>query len=276
MSDKPVVLVADKPPALVADKPQPVVESQLQVRQGQLLAALSTEDVEYADYLARLEPKKQQRLTVSLNRMKHGLQAVAPLTCQGPSRCPFVAHCPIPTVLEKTSGEYGSLDEYPMMMPCVLESMYQRQKIIEYVQHLDVDPNNPIEMAIVNELAIIDLYKNRAMMVMSEGDRDGNGRDFIQRDANYAEVGDGHELIHTTSLHPAFDVVDRLERRRTKLVEQLIETRAAKANLALKQGNTGETSNILKDIAQIRRFLEHASTQATGLVVDDRAIMVDD
>jgi hypothetical protein len=164
------------------------------------------------------------------------------------------------------------------MMPCVLESMYQRQKIIEYVQHLDVNPDNPVEMAIVNELAIIDLHKNRALMITSEGDRDGDGRDFLRQDKDWKEAGDQAHEVANTSLHPAFEVLDRLERRRERLLERLMETRQARASHDLKRGKIQEDSNVLLEIAAVRRYLEQASqkTMATGVLKDEQAIMVDD
>ena len=42
---------------------------------------------------------------------------------------------------------------------CVLEKFFMQQKIIEYLKHLNVDPNNPIEMSIVNELALLTFTK---------------------------------------------------------------------------------------------------------------------
>jgi len=249
----------------------------LQARQQQMLLGLSTEEDSYNQFLQQLKPEKRQRITRSLASMKHGLHAVAPLTCQGPTRCPFINHCPIPTVAEKQEQVYGDISSYPMMMPCVLETMYQRQKIIEYVQYLEVDPENPIEVAIVNELAIIDLHKNRALMIQSEGDRDGDGRDFLRQDETYAQVGDGAELVKSTSLHPIFEVLDRLEKRRERLIERLVETRASKANMDLKRGAVYEDSDVLKEIAAVRRFLEEGSKISTTSKVGDMdAIMLDD
>jgi len=253
-------------------------QKELAIRQEQLLLGLGQEESAYMDFLQNLKPEKRQRITNSLNAMKHGLHAVAPLTCQGPARCPFINHCPIPSVEQKQEQSYGPTTDYPMMMPCVLETMYQRQKIVEYVQHLDVDPDNPIEIAIVNELAIIDLHKNRALMIQSEGDRDGDGRDFLRQDEGWQEAGDEAHLVKSTTLHPTFDVLDRLEKRRERLLERLMETRASKANFDLKRGAVKEDSNVLKEIAAVRRYLEEASTrtQGTGAKEDLQAIMVDD
>ena len=164
-----------------------------------------------------------------------------------------------------------------MMMPCVLETMYQRQKIIEYVQHLEVDPDNPVEIAIVNELAILDLHKNRALMVMSEGDRDGHGRDFLRQDENWQEAGDQAHRVLSTTLHPVFEVLDRLERRRERLLERLMQTRRSQAEYDLKRGKNVEDSNVLKEIQAVRQYLQEASARTiTGDGDDQQAILVDD
>lgn len=252
-------------------------KEQLELRQKVLLDGLQEEESAYMDFLQRMEPKKRNRINSSLNRMKHGLHTVAPLTCMGPKKCPFINHCPIPDVEQKQTKDWGPDTDYPMAMPCVLETMYQRQKIIEYVQHLDVDPNNPVEMALVNELAIIDLYKNRALMISSEGDRDGDGRDFLRQDIDWKEAGDQAHQVKNTALHPSFEVLDRLEKRRERLLERLMETRQAKANYDLKVGKTVEDSNVLKEIQAVRKALESAAQKSiTGNEDEDQAIMVDD
>ena len=246
-------------------------------RQNALFEGLQEEDGAYMDYLQRMRPEKKRRVTLSLNRMRHGLHTVAPLTCQGASRCPIINHCPIPSVEQKQTKNYGPDSDYPMMMPCVLETMYQRQKIVEYCKHLEVDPNNPVEIAIVNELALLDLHKNRALMITSEGDRDGDGRDFLRQDRDWKEAGDVAKEVFSTTLHPIFDAIDKLEKRREKLLDRLLETRSAKANIELKRGGTSEDSNVLKEIAAVRAFLEKASTKSmAGNSDDDEAIMVDD
>lgn len=252
-------------------------KQEIQIRQEELLQGLQEEESAYMDFLQRLAPEKRRRVTNSLNRMRHGLHTVAPLTCQGPVRCPFINHCPIPSVEQKQERQYGPDTDYPMMMPCVLETMYQRQKIVEYCQHLEVDPANPVELALVNELAIIDMYKNRALMITSEGDRDGDGRDFLRQDKDVKEAGDATYEVFATQLHPVFEVLERLERRRERLLQRLMETREAKANFDLKRGKVQEDSNVLKEIAAVRRFLEAAAAETrAGTPVDERAIMVDD
>jgi len=244
-------------------------KTQLALVRDQQLAKILEPAAEARAYLQRMAPERAERVRNSLASMKHGLHAVAPLTCGGPHGCPFVKHCPIPTQEEKASGKYGDIEDYPVALPCVLEQGYQRQKIVDYVQHLDVQLENPVEMSIVNELAIIDLHKNRALMIMSEGDRDGDGRDFLRQDLDYTETADAYELVKTTSLHPAFDVLDRLEKRRERLLERLVETRKSRIEIDIKRGAVIEDSNVLTELQKVRALLSQQARQT----VDDPDVL---
>ena len=122
--------------------------------------------------------------------------------------------------------------------------------------------NNPVEMSIVNELAVLDLHKNRALMIMSEGDRDGDGRDFLRQDIDYTEVGDDAEMIKRTMLHPVFEVLDKLERRRERLLERLLETRKSRAEMDIKRGVVQSDSNVLTELKEVRKLLLQASASS--------------
>lgn len=176
------------------------------------------EDPEYKKYLLKLDPKKKRRVQSSNNRMRTGLHTVAPLTCLGPNRCPFLEHCPIPERAEDGEIIYGKMSDYPVYRSCVMERLYMEQKVVDYLQHLQIDPLNPVEVALVNDLAVLDLYKNRALMVLSSGDRDGDGRDLLKVNVSgFNDNGNGNENREpqtSTQIHPAATFIDQLERRR--------------------------------------------------------------
>ena len=110
----------------------------------------------YDTYLKSMPSDKLTRVRNSINRIQTGVHASAPLTCLGPDNCPFVKKCPIPTVNPDGTLDKGSPEDYPLGKECIMEKFYVEQKIVDYLQYLDVDPNNPVEMSIVNELALID------------------------------------------------------------------------------------------------------------------------
>lgn len=221
--------------------------------QEQAIAEIQQIEPEYMEYFTSLAPEKQQKITNSINRIQTGLHAVAPVMCLGPKKCPFVERCPIPDRDANNKLDYGPDANYPIGRECILEKFYMQQKIIEYVSHLNVDPANPVEMSVVNELALIDLYKNRTLMIMAVGDKSGQGRDFMRVDVlGFSESGDKAE---TAKLHPAVDMLDRLERRREKWLEKLMETRKSKADWMLKVGGGNNESKILSEIQKLREAL---------------------
>ena len=224
----------------------------------------------YDTYLKSMPSDKLTRVRNSINRIQTGVHASAPLTCLGPDNCPFIKKCPIPTVNPDGTLDKGNPQDYPLGKECIMEKFYVEQKIVDYLQYLDVDPNNPVEMSIVNELALIDLYKNRCLFVLSNGDRKGEGRDFLMVDVTgFNENGDRAE---TTKLHPVIDMIDRLERRRERWLERLMETRKAKADFMVKMGENQNNSKVLSEIQALRNAL--ASVDVKEL--DDEEILIDD
>lgn len=237
------------------------------------LAEITTLDDNYLKYLDSLPPAVQEKIRNRINATRNGIHAVAPLTCCGPENCPFVQKCPIPD--RDTDGEliYGPGSNYPMGHECVLESIFMRQKTTDYMQHLNVDPGNPVEVSIVNELALIDLYKNRCLMVMSSGDRSGQGRDFMRIDIlGFNENGDTAEQA---KIHPVVEVIDKLEKRRERWLDKLMETRKAKAEWIAKVGGGEDDSKVLGEIKQLKEALMALTANAEESEEDSEDIYLD-
>lgn len=236
-------------------------------RQLEFFKSLDAED--YNNYLNKIPADKLSKIKKSVKRMQTGVHASAPLTCLGPDNCPFIRKCPIPTVNFDGTLDKGQPSDYPLGKECVMEKFYVEQKIVDYLQYLDVDPNNPVEMSIVNELALIDLYKNRCLFVLANGDKKGDGRDFLMTDVTgFNENGDRAE---TTKLHPVIDMIDRLEKRRERWLERLMETRKAKSDLMLKMGENQNNSKVLSEIQALRKALSSVEVKD-----DDEEILIDD
>ncbi len=234
----------------------------VQNRQQEFLRQLGEPPTGYELWKQDLPPEVRARLTASNRVIKHGLQAVAPLVCKGLGGCPFPTACPIP-VRDPEGLQELPQSHYPLGMSCVLEGEYMAQKIADYVLYLRVDPANPIELGVVNELALLDLKKNRALLILSHGDRDGQGRDFMHVDESTIGFAEGGTplISKTTKLHPVADYIDRIERRREKWLDKLMETRKAKADYAFKVGDIGKESKVLREIQAIRSFVEKMKTQ---------------
>lgn len=238
---------------------------------GELVKEIASQEPGYQNYLDTLPDEKKLRIQHSVNAMRTGLHTVAPMMCMGASKCIFVEFCPIPE--RKADGTIikGPDSDYPQGRQCILEKFYMQQKIIEYIEHLDVNPENPVEIAIVNELALIDLHKNRALMILSKGDRDGQGRDFMRLDiTGYSE--NGMPSVNS-KIHPTAEMIERLEKRREKWLDKLMQTRKAKADWAAKMGHTNTDSKILGEIQALRQALTQMDTK---LITDEEEILLGD
>lgn len=253
-------------------KKKPIIKVESKMDTEIALNNLLEVEEEYDTYIDRLPEKKKKRLINSVNATKFGLHTVAPIMCAGPEKCPFVDKCPIPERDKDGDLVYGEARHYPIGNQCVLEKFYMKQKLIEYYQHLNIDINNPVEVSIANELAILDLYKNRALMIMSVGDKSGQGKDFMRVDIiGFNENGD---VAEQAKLHPALEVIDRLEKRREKWLDKLMETRKAKAEWMLRVGGNQNESKILAEIQKLREVIGKMEIEAVEEESED--ILLDD
>lgn len=224
------------------------------------IVTILEDDIEsIQSYIDRLKPEKRQRIANALRHVKTGLYAVAPITCPGFAKCPFISHCPIPDLDTNGKQVPGPTEDYPIGRACIVESTFIKHKTIEYIRHLQVDGENPVEMGLVNELALIDLYKNRAAMILSSGDRSGQGQDFLLVDQTQTDNGNGEESMMTmstsTQLHPALTLIDQLEKRREKLLIHLVQTRKLQTEISIKMGNKQDDSKLIEELKKVRELL---------------------
>ena len=234
---------------------------------------LAQVDDEYAEYLARVPEDKKKRIDNMVGRTRNALHTIAPLVCVGPAKCPFIQHCPIPERGKAGNLIYGPDSQYPMYQSCVYERFYMQQKVIDYVQHLEVDPQNPVEMAMVNDLAVIDLYKNRAMLVLAAGDRDNEGRDFLRVDTKETQGDHGIMVEQKTQLHPAADYIEKLEKRRDRLLNSLMETRKNKADLRLRGATDEGDTPLVLEIKKLRDAFKKLTDKPE--IDDDDPLFID-
>lgn len=231
-------------------------------------------------YVDRLSPEKRTRIQNSLRHVKTGLYAVAPITCGGPTKCPFIKHCPIPELDAQDQVQFGPDSDYPINRPCILEASFIKQKTIDYIIHLKVEDTNPVEMGLISELALIDLYKNRAAMILSTGDKSGQGQDFLLVDKTESDNGNGEDSMLTTStstqLHPALALIDQLEKRRDKILSSLLQTRKAQTDIAIRMGKKRDESQLIDELKKVRMLLADQQTQLQELNIKEIAIPIKD
>lgn len=244
------------------------MKNEIALKNAEVLELLANPSDFQKQYLDSLNKDQISRIQKSAASRRHGLHSTAPTICMGPVKCPFIEFCPIPPrqdsgqpiYYENAEGsmvqEYGPNSDYPIAMPCIMESLYMQEKQLAYIQHLEVDVQNPIEMSIISELALIDLYKNRALMILSRGDKRGEGRDFISHSSEF-DSETGVESVKSV-LHPVSDMIDKLEKRRVGWLDRLVETRKSKIELASKLGTKDTNSKLLNELHSLKEALEKA------------------
>lgn len=229
---------------------EPVSEPQT-AQQQTGLELVRYQDDDYARYLDQLPDKKRLRIIAKNQVMQHGLHSTAPMICCGPNKCKVIEWCPIPEMSDSGEKILGPAANYPIGQPCIMERLYIASRAAELSAYLKVDPGNPIEATIVDELALIDLYKHRCQMFLAKGDRDGQGLDFMRIDTmGYDEYGNEKTKA---AIHPIAEMMDKLERRRERWLDRLNETRKAKQEIAMKAGSSAPESKVLREMEQLRK-----------------------
>lgn len=205
------------------------------------------------NWFARLPPEKQAKVAKTHKQLKNGTNVNGPLWCFGPNKCPFHALCPLADIDHHGEVHAAPLDQYPMGQHCILEGAVYRQSVVSYMERLEVDHRDPVEMAMVKELALIDLQKQRAVNILSVGDSDGEGRDFMRKDTQITHVPNGENLESTTTqLHPLHDILQRLEVRREKWLTKLLATRKDKVDAQAKLGQKEEQVALNDTLLELR------------------------
>lgn len=235
----------------------------LEARQQQHIEQLlATQPTKYEQWFDQLAANKQARVLKKAQSVRHGLTHIAPLTCLGPRKCPFFNACPIPDDVRKP----GPDSDYPINMPCVLEANYVAQRVVDYMKQLQVDPQDPVEMSLVNELALMDLMKNRAVLIMSTGDSLGQGRDLLAIDTFVDAEGNTRQSVRS---HPAVDILDKLERRRTKLLDKFLATRESHMRVV---GGIQNQTLLQQEVQKLTAFITQMQAQPLQLEAADEKL----
>lgn len=222
---------------------------------NQLVFFESMQDDEYDVYLKKIDPEKFEKIR---KRMRSNIYSISPLTCQGPDKCPFLSKCPIPDYDADANIIKGNKKDYPVGKSCIVEKFFIEQKIVNYMQYLNVDSNNPIEISIVEELSLLDLMKHRCLSILSNGDKESAGRDLLLKEiTGYNENG---AAATSTKIHPLVDLIDKLEKRRERWLEKLMETRKSKADFISKVGSEEGNNKILTEISKLRKALNDVAS----------------
>jgi hypothetical protein len=224
-------------------------------------------DIEFTESEAR-------RIRMHVMKMRTGIQAMAPLLCAGPVKCPFRYRCPIVDRNLRIQGgkdidfPHQDVKKFPLLRQCIFERDlldFQRRR---YIEEYDVDVDSPTEMGMINKLAELDLYEMRATMILAHGDDKGEGLDLLKQQTT--SVSMTGEEIKRMETHPAFELKEKIFNMRDKILQSMVGTRREqyKQAAALKKQDFSDPSTAVaglrERIAQIEKetaieaeFVEH-------------------
>jgi hypothetical protein len=142
-----------------------------------------------------------------------------PMNCEA-ERCIFASTCPL--MKENLA---------PKNKPCPIEMSMVAQFTAEYLEQLDVNPNNLVEVSMVRDLVDQEVQYLRKTKLLAK-------EHFIQE--NIIGIDRDGQPILKKELHLAVELEDKLHKRRKDLRNQLLATREAKAKVGQVQLDTAQ------------------------------------
>ena len=208
-------------------------------------------DLFFPDHWSEEEKQKATEL-VRPQRTRNAMFSSIPMNCES-ERCIFAATCPL---LKENLAPRGK--------PCPIEMSMVSQFTSEYLEQLDVNPNNLVEVSMVRDLVDQEVQYLRKTKLLAK-------EHFIQE--NIIGVDQEGQPIFKKELHLAVELEDKLHKRRKDLRNQLLATREAKAKVGQVQLDTAQAiSEIINKVQSIDIQREKIIKQKLGTYEIDEYI----
>jgi hypothetical protein len=184
------------------------------------------------------EQKKKSLARTTSHKIKSAAFTAIPMICTG-SKCPF-----------KNTCEFYKEGSAPVDNPCPYELGMVATFMADYIDQLNVDPENWVELSQVRDLVDQEIQMIRKSKYLAK-------EDFIQE--NVVGVDSDGDPVFKKELHMAVELEDRLHRRRQQLFKQILATREAKVKAGAAQVDSAQ--GIANVISQYRKFEEDRDLQ---------------
>ena len=216
--------------------------------QTKIFEFLKLDPSDYSDLT--MTAAEAETVTRSLRHLSTGLNAIVPIFCGGEEKCPFKSICP-----------FIKIGKPPVLRPCYVEKQLITTWTVAYMEEFNVEPSNLSEMSLIMELAELDIYDWRATFQLHKG----SGPTMLQD--QMVAVDENGTPIFNKVIHQAWEVKERIKRRKMQVLESLVGTRREKykRDAALKRTNNEDPSN---EYANLRSRLEKVANmnkQMAGL-----------
>ena len=167
-----------------------------------------------------------------------------PMNCEA-EKCLFATTCPL--MKENLA---------PRNKPCPIEMSMVAQFTAEYLEQLEVNPNNLVEVSMVRDLVDQEVQYLRKTKLLAK-------EHFVQE--NIIGVDQDGQPILKKELHLAVELEDKLHKRRKDLRNQLLATREAKAKVGQVQLDTAQAiSDIIGRVQAVESQREKLLKQKLG------------
>jgi hypothetical protein len=185
-------------------------------------------------------------------KTRNAMFSSIPMNCEA-EKCIFASTCPL---LKESLAPRGN--------PCPIEMAMVSQFTVEYLEQLDVNPNNLIEVSMVRDLVDQEVQYLRKTKLLAK-------EHFIQE--NVIGIDQDGQPILKKELHLAVELEDKLHKRRKDLRNQLLATREAKAKVGQVQLDTAQAiSDIINKVQSIENQREKLLKQKLGTIEIDEYI----
>lgn len=190
------------------------------------------------------EDKEKAIDLVRPQKTRNSMFSSIPMNCEA-EKCIFASTCPL---LKENLA--------PKNNPCPIEMSMVSQFTAEYLDQLDVNPNNLVEVSMVRDLVDQEIQYMRKTKLLAK-------EHFIQE--NVIGVDQDGQPILKKELHLAVELEDKLHKRRKDLRNQLLATREAKAKVGQVQLDTAQAiSEIIDKVQSIESQREKLLKQKLG------------
>lgn len=202
------------------------------------------------------EQKEKAVELVRPQKTRTSMFSSIPMNCEA-SKCTFADTCPL---LKENLAPRGN--------PCPIEMSIVAQFTSEYMEQLDVHPDNLVEVSMVRDLVDQEVQYIRKTKLLAK-------EHFVQE--NIIGVDNDGMPILKKELHLAVELEDKLHKRRKDLRNQLLATREAKAKVGQTQLDSAQAiSDILHKVQNIELQREKLLKQKLGTYEKDDYIDVSD
>jgi len=207
------------------------------VTESKMFHFLGLDSEEYGHIL--LTAEEARKVHYRLQGVKWGgAAAKVPVYCGGEKICPVAQECP-----------FVEIAKIPVGRKCPIEVELMAFWTSRYMKEFEVDPENHSEVGMIMELVELDIYDLRASMILARPECAELTKDIV------VGVDDEGKPIVNKEIHKAWELKERVKKRKQKILESLVGTRKEKykRDAALKRRSEKDPST---HVVELRRKLE--------------------